>query len=344
MSRFVMRRPWIFLLVFVFLAVLVSGGVYYAYGWFDVCADADGNAVVFSVDRGENLISIARRLENDGLIKSALYLMILAKLDKTENDFKSGQYSLSSSMTTSEIKRRIVSGTGINIKVTIPEGITLKKIADIFEKSGIVKADDFLDVACNRDFLDKYNIPYSNAQGYIFPDSYLFQRGTSAHNVLSVIIDNFYLKLEKYVPDYRTMSKDEIYNKVILASIIEREYRVAKEAPIMASVFYNRIENGISLSSCATVEYIITEELGKEHPKFLTYNDLKIASPYNTYLHKGLPPGPICNPGEIALRAAFHPAQTDYLYFLLKNAETGEHYFSKKYSEHTHAKHLYLLR
>lgn len=340
----ILKRLFIFLLVLMFLAGVAAGGAFYAYKWFNLCVDPDGDTVVFAVEKGENLIKIAQRLEDEGLIKSALYLRIIAKLDDSENSFKSGQYSLSSAMTTREIKDRIVSGTGINIKVTIPEGITLNRIADIFEKSGIVKAEDFLKIAYDRDFLDQYNIPNTNAQGYIFPDSYLFQQGTSARDVLAAILDNFYQKMEKSVPNYRTMSSEEIYSRVILASIIEREYRVAKEAPLMASVFYNRLENGIPLSSCATVEYVITEELGKEHPKFLTYDDLKIKSPYNTYLNRGLPPSPICNPGEVALEAAFHPAETDYLYFLLKNAETGEHYFSKRYSEHTQAKQIYLKK
>ena len=125
---------------------------------------------------------------------------------------------------------------------------------------------------------------------------------------------------------------------------MEREYRLPKEAPLIASVFYNRLEHNIALSSCATVEYIITEVQGKKHPEYITYDDLRIKSPYNTYLNRGLPPTPICNPGAVSLEAAFNPPETDYLYFLLKDPETGEHHFSKRFAEHNNARVLYLKK
>jgi UPF0755 protein len=127
-----------------------------------------------------------------------------------------------------------------------------------------------------------------------------------------------------------------------MASIIEREYRVREEAPLIASVFYNRLQFGAGLSSCATIGYIITEVRGEPHPDFLTYKDLEIESPYNTYKYAGLPPGAICNPGKTALDAAFNPENTDYWYFVLKNPETGEHYFSEDLNEHNKARRLYL--
>ena len=123
---------------------------------------------------------------------------------------------------------------------------------------------------------------------------------------------------------------------------MEREYRVTEEASLIASVFYNRLALNIALGSCATVEYVITEEQGKPHPEFLNYRDLEIVSDYNTYLFPGLPPGPISNPGETALRAAFFPEESDFLYFLLQNAESGRHYFSRTYTEHNEAKVVYL--
>jgi len=121
---------------------------------------------------------------------------------------------------------------------------------------------------------------------------------------------------------------------VTLASIIEREYRSADEAPLIASVFTNRIKKGIGLYSCATVEYVITEVLGRPHPDIITYDDLKIQSPYNTYLNAGLPPAPICNPGLVALKAAAEPAQSDFYYFQLMDEAAGRHVFTKTLSEH----------
>jgi UPF0755 protein len=125
---------------------------------------------------------------------------------------------------------------------------------------------------------------------------------------------------------------------------VEREYRVDQEAPLIASVFYNRIQRNMGLESCATLEYIITEIQQKAHPEYITIEDEKLDSPYNTYKWAGLPPGPISNPGRTALEAAFQPARTSYLYFVLRDAQSGRHYFSRNLNEHNQAKYLYLKK
>ena len=334
----------IFLLAVLLLAGIACGGAWYAFNLYSQCADPAGETVVFTVEKGKHLPSIAQRLEEQRLIKSALFLRILAKLDKTENSFKSGQYSLSAAMTPRQIQNLLVAGTGINIKVTIPEGITLNRIAAILEDAELARADEFIAAAHDKELLSQYFITADSAQGYIFPDSYLFQKGLTAKTVLCAMLDTFYAKVDSFCPGWRSMTPEEIYSKVVLASIVEREYRLPKEAPLIASVFYNRLEHNIALSSCATVEYIITEVQGKKHPEYITYDDLRIDSPYNTYLNRGLPPTPICNPGAVSLEAAFNPPETDYLYFLLKDPETGEHYFSKRFSEHNNARVLYLKK
>ena len=334
----------IFLLAVLLLAGIACGGAWYAFNLYSQCADPAGETVVFTVEKGEHLPSIAQRLEEQRLIKSALFLRILAKLDKTENSFKSGQYSLSAAMTPRQIQNLLVAGTGINIKVTIPEGITLNRIAAILEDAELARADEFIAAAHDKELLSQYFITADSAQGYIFPDSYLFHKGLTAKTVLCAMLDTFYAKVDSFCPGWRSMTPEEIYSKVVLASIVEREYRLPKEAPLIASVFYNRLEHNIALSSCATVEYIITEVQGKKHPEYITYDDLRIDSPYNTYLNRGLPPTPICNPGAVSLEAAFNPPETDYLYFLLKDPETGEHYFSKRFSEHNNARVLYLKK
>jgi UPF0755 protein len=131
-------------------------------------------------------------------------------------------------------------------------------------------------------------------------------------------------------------------DRVVLASIVEREYRAPEEAPLMASVFYNRLNARMRLQSCATVAYVLTEELGRPHPESLTYGDLEVDSDYNTYARWGLPPGPISNPGRVALLAAFEPAETPFLYFVLRDPEAGRHEFSVSLDEHNEKKFLYL--
>ncbi|MBO7516982.1 MAG: endolytic transglycosylase MltG, partial [Spirochaetia bacterium] len=269
----------IFFLAMLILAGAACGAAWYAFNYYGQCADPEGETVVFTVENGERLPDIAERLEAQHLIKSALYMRIIAKLDKTENSFKSGQYNLSAAMTPREIQNLIVAGSGINIKVTIPEGITLNRIASILEEADLAKADEFIAAAHDKELLSKYFITADSAQGYIFPDSYLFQKGLTAKTVLSAMLDTFYAKLNSFCPGWKEFTPEEVYNKVILASIVEREYRLPQEAPLVASVFYNRLEHSIALSSCATVEYIITEIQGKKHPEYITYDDLKIKSP-----------------------------------------------------------------
>jgi UPF0755 protein len=154
--------------------------------------------------------------------------------------------------------------------------------------------------------------------------------------------DTFFDRVREISPESNDLSPKALNDVIILASIIEREYRVEEEAPIMAGVFYNRIKINMSLESCATVEYIITEIQGKKHPTVLYYEDIEIKDPYNTYVNPGLPPGPISFPGKAALNAVFHPAQTDYLFFRLIDEKAGKHYFSKTLDAHIKAGALFV--
>ena len=154
----------------------------------------------------------------------------------------------------------------------------------------------------------------------------------------------FFDTLDKMEPEWKEMPQGKLRDTLIVASIVEREYRAPDEAPLIASVFYNRLRRNIGLESCATLEYIITEIQQKAHPEYITTEDEKLNSPYNTYKWAGLPPGPISNPGRTALEAAFRPAQTDFLYFVLRDPDAGRHYFSRDLSEHNQAKYLYLKK
>jgi UPF0755 protein len=177
-------------------------------------------------------------------------------------------------------------------------------------------------------------------EGYLFPDTYLFPAEFPAEKVITTMADNFFSNLQNINPSILTMNPNELNEKIIIASIVEREYRVAQEAPIMAGVFYNRLRINMALQSCATVEYIITEVQNRPHPSVLLFKDLEIDNPYNTYIKPGLPPGPISAPGITALRAAFYPDSTNYLYFRLEDAASGRHYFSRTYDQHMSAGQL----
>jgi len=191
--------------------------------------------------------------------------------------------------------------------------------------------------------LARLGIPGKSAEGYLFPDTYFMPKDYGADQAIGELVATFKARLAA-IPEAAGLDGSALRDKVILASIIQKEYRIPDEAPIIASVFDNRLKIGMGLQSCATVVYIITERLGKAHPDVVYDKDLRIKDPFNTYLYRGLPPAPIASPGLIALRAAFEPASTKWLYFRLVDPVAGTHHFSSTFDEHLHAAQLVLKR
>ena len=327
------------LITLIFIVLTGAASLVYFYNIPSGGISEDGS--VFTIGQGESLYNVSDNLYEQGFIRSPLLLKAVGRLLGTDSSIKTGQYLIKPGMTTFNIHSLIVSGSGILYKVTIPEGLASSAIAEIFSEKGIAAAEKFRKAVLNRKIIEKFNIPSDSLEGYLFPDSYFFPAEYPAEKVVEFMVENFFSNIKG---DSGGLTSEEIYEKVVLASIIEREYRVEKEASIISSVFINRLDQGIPLGSCATVEYVITEINGKAHPEYLTFDDIKIDSDYNTYIHTGLPPGPICNPGLVALKASFNPEKTDYLYFLLKDREKGEHFFSKRLSEHNRARILYLKK
>ncbi|GHT95054.1 hypothetical protein FACS1894141_2940 [Spirochaetia bacterium] len=299
-----------------------------------------GAAVFIEVRNGESGRSVGQRLEEAGIIRNRYFWDILSRLDGEY--IKAGMYRIEVPKTQTEIRSILVSGRQILYRVTIPEGVTLKKTARILEEAGICDGAEFLAAAADRDILNAYRVPGQTMEGYLYPDTYLFPAPYPASRVVRTMADTFFLRLEEIRGDALTISPEELNNRVILASIVEREYRVDDEAPLMAGVFYNRLDIGMRLQSCATVEYVITEIQGRPHPERLFDRDTEIRDPYNTYVMSGLPPGPISAPGAVALNAAFHPEASDFLFFRLVNPSEGRHYFSKTMDEHIQAGVLYV--
>ena len=302
-----------------------------------ITQNQDGTFFI-EVRRGESAQSVGRRLESAGLIRDRHFWNLLFRLDSEH--LKIGTYRLEGGESQLAIKNLLVSGRQILHKVTIPEGVTLLRASRILEEAGICSAQDFLLAAKDPETVSHYRIPGNSMEGYLFPDTYLFPSEFPASRVVRAMADNFFVRIERIYPDVAKMSMQELNDKVIMASIVEREYRAAEEAPVMAGVFYNRLRVGMALQSCATVEYIITEILGRPHPRVLYNRDLEIRNPYNSYMFPGLPPGPISAPGAVALNAAFSPAQTEFLYFRLTDVQTGRHYFSRTFDEHIRAGEL----
>lgn len=306
-------------------------------------AEGIGGGSLFAVEKGDNAQDIAVSLEGRGLIRSALAFRFIAKVEGIGSSLKAGTYRIEPGMSAKRILEEFVSGRQALIKVTVPEGYTLAQLAGLLDKLNVVKKEDFLAAAGSRALLSDLGIPASSAEGYLFPDTYFFPAGYSADGAIRSMVRTFRDRLSG-IPESSALSPMELQDRLILASIVEREYKSPEEAPFMASVFYNRLKIRMALQSCATVVYVITERLGKPHPEVIFDRDLKLDDPYNTYEHRGLPPGPISNPGMTSLKAAFYPASTRYLYFRLVNADAGTHHFSETLEEHLDARTLFIKK
>ena len=276
--------------------------------------------IVVNIPSGTNAKEIVNVLGNNEIIRKNNYTFrILIKIMKLEYQLKYGEYNLSPSMNMLQILDKLVKGEVITYKITIPEGYTCKQIAELLEKKEIAEKEVFLELVKDSE---------KTTEGYLFPDTYEVPKKYGAENTVKLMLSNFNQIATKNKFEDKAekigFSLDEI---IILASIIEKEAKFTEEKSKVSSVFHNRLKTGMKLQSCATIQYILEEPKEK-----LDENDLKIESPYNTYLYKGLPPEAICNPGLDSIMAALDPEEGDFLYFVL--GENGRHIFSKTYQEH----------
>jgi UPF0755 protein len=296
---------------------------------------------LFTVEKGENAQDIAKSLEGKGLIRSAIAFRLLAKLEGSGSALKAGTYKIEPDMGARRILEAFVSGEQALCKVTVPEGYTLSQIAMLLERQGVTKSSGFMQAATSTALLKELRVPAGSAEGYLFPDTYFFPADCSPELIVRSMVETFRERIAA-IPESASLSPAELQERLILASIVEREYKSPEEAPLMASVFFNRLKIRMALQSCATVVYVITERLGKPHPDVIYDRDLKLVDPYNTYEHRGLPPGPISNPGMISLKAVFYPSASHYLYFRLVNPDAGTHHFSETLEEHIDSRILYI--
>ena len=333
---------FIFLLLLIFLFGTVIGANYLN----EPTNLLNNESILFSIEEGDSLGVISKSLEQAKLIRFSWPLVLYSRIMGTDSDYKIGVYRINSQLTLIEIHDFLIEGRQLLYKITIPEGWASPQIAQYLEIQEISSASDFLDAVNSPEIINEFGLDGYNLEGFLFPDTYLFQKNYPAELVIRTMVNNFFNRLETIEPNYRDFQLKDLMDTIILASIVEREYRDPEEAPLMAGVFYNRLNHNspIPLGSCATIVYIITDIQNKEHPEYISFNDLKIESSYNTYINSGLPPGPISNPGKVALKAAFFPESSDYLYFLLKNAESGQHEFTKNLSDHNAAYNLYIKK
>jgi UPF0755 protein len=294
------------------------------------------DSVRVEIRDGESAASVGRRLAAAKLIRSRSFWQLVCRLRPAY--LKAGMYQFSDGKSLLELHSIFTEGQQLLVPVMIPEGSTIRKIGVILEKAGVLRAEEFYEAARSPQLLAEYHIPGETMEGYLYPDTYYFSAHYPARRVVQTMADTFYARIAAM--GMSRLGANELFKKVILASIIEREYRLPEEAARIGGVFQNRLDRGMRLESCATLVYVLTELQGKEHPRRIFNRDLEIDNSYNTYRHGGLPPGPIASPGAVALRAAFFPAETDYLFFRVVDAAAGRHYFSKTFDAHIKAGEL----
>jgi len=319
--------------------IILAGAGTLGWAWYEDRPAERSMPHQFHIAPGEPLTLTSQRLADEHLVRNPLVFRWLYQVWQGDGTFPSGTFSVPGGMTARDAAVFFRHAQPLQVKVTIPEGWTATKIARLLEEKQIVSASDFMAVVLHPEVLGPLGQGLGSLEGRLFPDTYLFPLATPAVDVARALAQTFKDRTSLWVSRFSAQEWDR---RIVLASIVEREYRAPEEAPLIASVFANRLEKGIALGSCATIEYILTEILGRPHPKRIFFVHTEIPSPYNTYLNKGLPPGPIANPGMTALRAAFEPAATDYLYFVVADAAKGTHTFSSNYSQHEKAREAYL--
>lgn len=273
--------------------------------------------------------SVARNLERDGVIKSWVVFLALARLTGKAEMIKAGEYDFAGRYNQWQILRLMAEGRVKNFIVVIPEGYTVRQIADVLTRRKIADGDRFRRLALQNGRLLGHS--EASLEGFLFPDTYRLPRGISEEDVARVMMSRFHQVTEPVLgKDDSSGHNFSIYELITVASMVEREARLASERPVIASVIFNRLSGGMKLEIDATVQYALPA-----HKSRLLYSDLKVDSPYNTYLYPGLPPGPISNPGLGSIKAAASPAKTDYFFYVAR--PDGSHIFSRTYREHLRA-------
>ncbi len=327
-----LRRRWGRLLqpLCLLLAVFFCGQLAWVYYGLRPSA-VPGKTIRLDVPRGSSVKEVGRLLEKEGLIKNSNSFVWYVYFTGKVKAIKAGRYQLTAGMPFSRLFSELQQGRPVYHRVTIPEGLTQKEITALLAKKGLIDAERFEALLSDRDFLHTYlgDFKPRSAEGFLFPDTYDFADQASEEEILGVFFRRF-LQVWNEVAPTRTGGTLTPLQYVTLASIIEREAKKEEERPIIAAVFLNRLRLGYPLQSCATVMYALGERKTR-----LLYKDLQVQSPYNTYINRGLPPGPIANPGRASMAAALRPADSDFLYFVAR--PDGTHSFSRTYREHLRA-------
>jgi UPF0755 protein len=313
------RRAWLVGALFAFVI-----------GFVAACGGDNGPTVRVTIRKGSPFREAAESLAAHGVVKSARLFGFYAKVRGHDRKLRYGTYVIRSGLSWESLLDALRAGRGIVHTVTVPEGFPISQIAPLLEDALGVSEDSIYAAVRDTALLHRLDVPTPTLEGYLFPDTYSFPENTSAREAVLTMVERF----EKaWKPEWNerlkvmAMSRNDI---VTLASIVEKEVRRREEGPVIAAVYLNRLRIHMPLMADPTVQYALGRKPGRVY-----FKDLKVNSPYNTYRHQGLPPGPIASPGIMSIEAALHPAKVPFLYFVAH--PDGHHEFRKTFKEHTEA-------
>ena len=326
-----------YLLWFVSLIILLIPIVAFIIYALFFTSQTPKNPVQLQIQPGTGLNRVATDLQETGVIRSALAVKLLARWNQQGGQIQAGNYQFSDPATPREILDRLIRGDVEKVSLTVPEGFTLQQIIARTAEKGFGRQERLSELAYDADFIHSLKIEADSLEGYLFPETYLFAPGIDEKALLKMMVDQFRSHIDSKLKKEAKTQGLSLHQWLTLASIIEKETGIVAEMPLISSVFHNRLKRNIPLQTDPTVIYGIKNFDGN-----ITRKHLRTPTPYNTYMIRGLPPGPIASPGLAALEAAVRPATTKYLYFVARG--DGGHQFSKTLKEHNAAVRKYQLR
>lgn len=292
--------------------------------------DQKNNTVIVDIPTGSSFLQLTEILNNAGMIKSRPLFYGLAMAKRAWKSIRAGEYELNTSMTPSAVVTKLLRGEIKTYRITIPEDYSLKEIVERLAEYKLIDEETFFELAENKEFLKSVGINANSIEGYLFPETYYFDRSMSTRQIMRMMVNQFWKKVTPAMLEQARRMGFSVQEYVTLASIIGKESGNSDEKSLISAVFHNRLKKKMRLQSDPTAVYDLDNFDGAVRRSHLKRN-----SPYNTYIIDGLPPGPIANPGIDSLKAVLYPANANYLYFVSRR--DGSHFFSASLETHNQA-------
>jgi UPF0755 protein len=326
-----------FLIICLLFAIGIGAAGYYVYDNLQPMPDISEPKRV-EIPNGSTAVAVSQILKKEGIVRNDLVFRYYAQYKGVAQRFQAGTYLISSGITVDQVIEKLIHGDVYieTVEFTIPEGLTVEKIADRLTEQGLINKETFLNLVNEGQFDYEFvkEIPNNpeiklRLEGYLFPNTYEIKKGSTEYEIIDRMLAEFQKQFQSEWEKIFSQKGWTLHEGLTLASIIERETIVKNELPIVAGVFYNRLSNGWMMQSDATVQYASGNWQGR-----LYFKDLEVNDPYNTFIVEGLPPGPVSNPGRAAIEAVAFPKKHDFYFFVTKKDSSNEHYFTKTFDEH----------